>query len=84
MNYREVPDNMCPPDTDTNFKTRKSNLKSKLIIKLVLGTSLVVQWIRIYLPTQEHGFNLCSWKMPHAVEQLGPCAVTMEPTCCHC
>lgn len=33
------------------------------------GTSLVVQWLRIQLALQGHGFNLWS-KIPHAPEQL--------------
>lgn len=48
------------------LRPEKSNLKSKLIIKLIIRDFPVVQWIRIYLPTQEHGFNLIL-KVPHAV-----------------
>ena len=28
-----------------------------------------------------HGFKPWSRKIPHAVEQLSPCATTTEPTC---
>ena len=30
---------------------------------------------------RRHGFNPCSEKIPHAAEQLSPCAETAEPTC---
>ena len=45
------------------------------------GTSLVVQWLRIHLPMQGHRFNPWSRKIPHASEQLSPCATTTEPSC---
>ena len=50
-------------------------------IKLIGGTSLVAQWLRIHLPMQGrgHGFEPWSGKIPHAVEQLSPCATTTEP-----
>ena len=40
-----------------------------------------MQWVRIYLPV--HGTQVGSLiqKIPHAVEQLSPCARTAEPTC---
>ena len=60
------------------------------------GTSLVAQWLRICLPVQGHGFDPWSRKIPHAAEQLSPCATTTEacvtyslhatttePTCCN-
>ena len=43
------------------------------------GTSLVVQWLRICLPTQGHRFEPRSGKIPHAAEQLRPCATTTAP-----
>ena len=39
--------------------------------------SLVVQWLRICLPMQGHGFDPCSWKIPHAAEQLS--LLALEP-----
>ena len=45
----------------------------------VLSTSLVAQWLRIRLPMQGHGFEPWSGKIPHAAEQLSPCATTTEP-----
>ena len=50
-------------------------------IKKKKRTSLVVQWLRICLPMQGHGFEPWSGKIPHAAEQLSPCATTTEPTC---
>ena len=41
--------------------------------------SLVAQWLRIHLPMQGHGFEPWSRKIPHAAEQLSPCATTTEP-----
>ena len=41
--------------------------------------SLVVHWLRISLPMQGTGFEPCSGKIPHAAEQLSPCATTTEP-----
>ena len=46
-----------------------------------LGTSLVAQLLRICLPMQGHGFEPWSGKIPHAAEQLSPCATTTEPAC---
>ena len=44
-----------------------------------VGASLVVQWLRIRLPMQGHGFKPWSGKIPHAAEQLSPCTTTTEP-----
>ena len=44
------------------------------------GTALVAQWLRIRLPMQGiQGFEPWSGKIPHAAEQLSPCATTSEP-----
>ena len=43
-----------------------------------VGTSLMVQRLRIHLPMQGHGFEPWSGKIPHAAEQLSPCATTTE------
>ena len=54
-----------------------------------LGTSLVVQWLRIRLPKKKkesacqyrrHRFNSWSRKIPHTSGQLSPCAATTKPT----
>ena len=42
-------------------------------------TSLVVQWLRIACQCRRHGFEPWSRKIPHAAEQLSPCATTIEP-----
>ena len=36
------------------------------------GMSLVVQWIRILLPAQGHGFDPWSRKIPHATKSVRP------------
>ena len=43
------------------------------------GISLVAQWQRIHLAMQGHRFDSWSVKIPHALEQLSPCAATIEP-----
>ena len=43
------------------------------------GASLVVQWLRIRLPMQGTVFEPWSGKIPHAAEQLSPCATTTKP-----
>ena len=43
-------------------------------------TFLVAQWIRTHLPMQMRcAFNRWSEKIPHALEQLSPCATATEP-----
>ena len=42
-------------------------------------TSLIVQWLRICLPTLGRGFNPLSGKIPRAAGQLSPCAAATEP-----
>ena len=44
----------------------------------IMGASVVAQWLRICLPMQGHGFEPWSGKIPHAAEQLSPCATTTE------
>ena len=43
------------------------------------GTSLVVQWLRICLPSRGRGFDPWYGQIPHAVEQLSPCSTATEP-----
>ena len=43
--------------------------------------SLVAQWLRICLPMQGTRVRAWSGKIPHAAEQLGPCATATEPAC---
>ena len=40
----------------------------------------MVQWLRICLLMQGHGFNPWSRKIPCAMGQLNPCATTTKPT----
>ena len=42
------------------------------------GASLVVQWLRVCLARRGHGFDPWSGKIPHATEQLSPCAPTTK------
>ena len=51
-----------------------------LLKKSSSTTFLVVQWIRICLPSRGHRFNLWSGKIPHATEQLSPCPTPTDPT----
>ena len=44
----------------------------------VIQASLVVQWLRIHLPMQGHGFEPWSGKIPHATEQLSLCTTITE------
>ena len=39
----------------------------------------VAQWLRITCQCRGHGFKPWSGKIPHATEQLSPCATTTEP-----
>ena len=43
------------------------------------GASLVAQWLRIRLPMQGTQVRALVQKIPHAAEQLSPCATTTEP-----
>ena len=47
-------------------------------VEIKIGTSLVVQWIRICLLMQGHGLDLRSRKIPCAAEQLSPSAIITE------
>ena len=47
--------------------------------KPLMGTSLVVQWLGVRLSMQGTQFDPWSGKIPHAAEQLSPCATTTEP-----
>ena len=55
---------------------RQFMLKSRAI-----GTSLVAQWLRIFLPASagDTGSSPGLGRIPHAAEQLSPCATTTEP-----
>ena len=48
-----------------------------------MGTPLLIQWIRIHLLMQGHGFSSWSRKIPHAMGQLSPCTPTTEPMGCN-
>ena len=43
------------------------------------GVSPVAQWLRIRLPMQGTRVRALVRKIPHAAEQLSPCAATTEP-----
>ena len=62
------------------FQNKISSLQLK---KKKTQTSLVVQWLRIHLPTQSTWVHPCSRKIPHAMGQLSPWATTPEPTLRH-
>ena len=49
------------------------------LFKNLVRASLVAQWLRIHLPSRGPGFEPWSGKIPHAAEQLSPCATTTEP-----
>ena len=70
LNQEEV-ENINRPITSTEIETVIKNLPT--------GAPLVVQWLRIRLPMQGHGFDPWSGKIPHATEQLSPGATTTEP-----
>ena len=53
------------------------NLSNHRII--AFRTSLVAQWLRVCLPCRGHEVKPWSGKIPHAAEQLSPCATTTEP-----
>ena len=58
--------------------------KKSVFKKKLGGTSLVVQWLTICLPTQGDSGSISGrgTKVPYAVGQLSPCATTREkPTC---
>ena len=57
------------------------NHNLRCFYKGTTGASQVAQWERIHLPTQAHGSDPWSRKIPPAWEQLGVCAVTTEPPC---
>ena len=39
----------------------------------------MAQWLRTHLPMQETWVQSLLWKIPHATQQLSPCATTSEP-----
>ena len=53
--------------------------------KQTRGTSLVVQWLRIHLPTQRTWVQslIQELRFPHAAGQLNPHALNTEPACCN-
>ena len=58
----------CPKNSRMIWPTSQSSRDNG-------GTSLVVHWLKIRLPT----FEPWSGNIPHAAEQLSPCATTTEP-----
>ena len=57
-----------------------NGLLSEKNIKQNVGTSLVVQWIRICLPVQGTGVRSLYGKIPLATDHLSPCTTTTEST----
>ena len=55
-------------------------LQQGYIIKTMLRTSLVAQWLRICLPTQGTWVGSLVQEIPHASGELSPCATTTEAT----
>ena len=60
------------------FRPRRTGDNGIEVDKKKIRASLVAQWLRIHLPMQGHGFEPWS-EIPHAAEQLSPCATTTEP-----
>ena len=54
------------------------NGKAAYMLK-IYRTSLLSQWLRVLLPTQERRFDPWSGKIPPAMEQLSPGVTTAEP-----
>ena len=51
-------------------------------VKHIARASLVAQWLRIHLnQCMVHGFETWSRRIPHAAEQLSPCATATEAAC---
>ena len=63
--------NLCPP---------VRIIIMLIIIMTIYQFPLVVQWLRIHLPMQEHGFIPFpkSGKIPHDAEQLSLCETTAK------
>ena len=63
------------------WKKTKQKPKKQVVEhqKITAGTSLVVQWLESAAQCRGHGFEPWSVKIPHAAEQLSPCATTTEP-----
>ena len=61
-------------------------LKSNLIHPFLLKKKKSLKGLPWWLSDKEsacqcrkHGFNPCSWKIPHAMEQLSLCTTNIEP-----
>ena len=48
---------------------------------MVVGASLVAQWLRIHLPVQGTQVQALVLEDPTCVEQLSLCTTTTEPVC---
>ena len=70
---------------NSDFSQKKKNslpMRLYTVIRKWTWTSLVVQWIRIWLLMQGAWVQSWSRKSPHATEQPSPFATTTEPECC--
>ena len=50
-----------------------------LIKEKKVGAFLVAQWLGVHPPMRGHRFEPWSGKIPHAAEQLSPCAAAAGP-----
>ncbi|XDA90700.1 hypothetical protein R6Z07F_020306 [Ovis aries] len=60
-------------------KEQRTSRQSKT--KVQKNTSLVVQWLRICVPTQSMWFSPWFGKIPHAEERLNSQVTTTNPAC---
>ena len=63
---------------EKNIYVFKETQKKVGGLKKSRGASLVAQWLRIRLPMQGTRVRALVRKIPHAAEQLSPCAATTE------
>ena len=69
-----------PPPSDFNTAILFFLFVLTILVKnLETGTSLVAQWFKSACQCRGHRFDPWSRKIPHAAEQLSPCAGTTEP-----
>ena len=62
-----------------NYPNEEKKAEERVVQKTQSCASLVVQWLRIRLPTQGTQVRALVREIPHATEQLIPCAATTEP-----
>ena len=73
------PDLLLLPPPEESYGLRQTGITELIPMYFkVLGTSLVIQWLRIRLATLVRSLGT---KIPPAVGKLSPCATTREPVC---